>query len=80
MEDKDFSDKIEVALRDVISEMEDYEEGDILVDWVVVAYVTNADKEKAGAYPMLFSNGEMPHYRARGLLVTGLENLKGMEE
>jgi hypothetical protein len=69
------SDKIEKVLQEVMFEMDDQEEGDLLVDWIVVGYVTNPDDEKASAYPMLYSNGEMPTYRARGLLETGLHYL-----
>lgn len=64
--------KIEKVLNEVMFEMEDHEEGDLLVDWVVIGYVANPDDEKNSAYPMLFSNGDMPTYRARGLLETGL--------
>jgi hypothetical protein len=72
MEAKEVSNRVESVLNEVLSEYEDHEDGDILVDWIVVAYVTNPDSEKESAYPMLFSNGEMPTYRARGLLTTGL--------
>lgn len=68
---KENADKIEKVLAEVMFEMEDSEEGDLLVDWIVVAYVTNPDDEKMSAYPMLYSNGNMPTYRARGLLETG---------
>lgn len=75
MDRKENSDKIEKVLAEVMFEMEDHEAGDLLVDWIVVAYVTNPDNEKESAYPMLYSNGEMPTYRARGLLATGLKFL-----
>jgi hypothetical protein len=74
-EEKEVSNLVEAVLTNALSYMEDHEEGDFLVDWVVVAYVTNPDKEKRSGYPMLFSNGEMPNYRARGLLHTALLNL-----
>lgn len=76
------STKIEKVLQEVMFEMDDSEEGDLLIEWVVVAYVTNPDDEKNSAYPMLYSNGEMPTYRARGLLETGLIMLfmHGLEE
>jgi hypothetical protein len=66
------SDKVEKVLAEVMFEMDDNEEGDLLIDWIVIGYVTNPDDEKASAYPMLYSNGVMPTYRARGLLETGL--------
>lgn len=72
MERKDASNTIEAAVNSVISEDEDWEEGDILVEWVLVAYVANPDKEKGSSYPMYYSNGEMATHRARGLLITGL--------
>jgi hypothetical protein len=76
MDNNEASDLIEAALNEAITSFEDYEEGDLLVDWVVVAYVTNPDKEKRSMYPMLYPNGEIPTYRARGLLTTGLMYLR----
>lgn len=76
MNSKEASNVVEAALNKVLSEMPDYEEGDLLVEWVLIAYVANPDDEKNSAYPMLFSNGEMPTYRARGLLQTGLMSLE----
>lgn len=69
------SDLIEKAITEAIRTMEDAEDGDILVDWVVVAYVTNPDPEKLSGYPMFFPNGDTPTYRARGLLTTGMTRL-----
>ena len=69
---KEKSDKIEAALNEVLSELEDWEEGDMLIDWVLIAYATNPDSEKASVYPMLVSNGVMAGYRVRGLLLTAL--------
>lgn len=69
------SDIVEKALNEVIHLIEDHEDGDILIDWVVVAYVANADTEKTSGYPMIFSDGNMPTYRARGLLTTALLKL-----
>jgi len=68
---KETSDKIEAVLNSVLPELDDHRDGDILVDWVVVAYVTNPDEDEKSAYPMLFSNGRMPTYRAMGLLRIG---------
>jgi hypothetical protein len=45
----------------------------------LIAYVTNPDKEKGSAYPMYYSNGDIPTYRARGLLATAMLYL-GQEE
>lgn len=69
---KEQSDKVERVLNEVLPELEGHSEGDLLVDWIVVAYVTNPDKEEGSGYPMLYSNGDMPTYRARGLLITGM--------
>ena len=77
MTDRDVSSEIESAISKVMATQEGYQEGDLLVEWVVVAYVTNPDKEEGDAYPIFYSNGEIPTYRARGLLHTGL---KLMEE
>ena len=73
--EKERSDKIENVLREVIAEHKEYEEGDILLDWVVVCYAENPDREKGGSYPMFYANGLMPTYRARGLLKTGLMDI-----
>lgn len=72
------SDLVEAALNKVLKDIEDHEEGDMLIDWVMVCYVTNVDKEKTSGYPMLFSNGDMPAYRARGLLTTALLKLEDL--
>jgi uncharacterized protein involved in high-affinity Fe2+ transport len=74
-EAKEKSDVIEAAILSVMDSQDGWDEGDILVDWVVVAYAANPDREKGSAYPMWFSNGTMPGYRARGLLLTGLKSL-----
>lgn len=72
MEEKDASNAIESILSQVLTERNGWEEGDVLIDWALVAYVTNADPETKSAYPMLFANGEIPTYRARGLFHTAL--------
>jgi hypothetical protein len=76
MDNKEMSNVVEAALNSVVPEMEDYIEGDLLVEWVVVAYVTNPDVEKASAYPILYSNGHIPSHRAIGLLRNGLRHLE----
>jgi hypothetical protein len=80
MNPKEVSDKVEAVLNAHLSEMEDHAEGDILVDWVMVAYVTNPDSERQSAYPLLWSNGEIPVYRAIGLLRVGLMSLNDAVE
>lgn len=70
MTDKEASDLIEAALNQVIASLEDYEEGDILGDWILVAHTSNPEAVKGESYPMFFSNGHMATYRARGLLST----------
>lgn len=72
MTGKEASDIIEEALNKVLANNEDYEEGDVLVDWAVIAYTANPDQEKGGAYPTFFSNGNIPNYRRRGLFLMGL--------
>lgn len=75
MANNEASDLIEVALNKALQHIEGHEDGDLLVEWVLVAYVANPDEEKGGGYPMLYSNGNIPTYRARGLLETGLIRL-----
>ena len=41
-----------------------------------MAYVTNPDRDQTSAYPMIVSNGDIPIYRASGLLMIGVEILK----
>ena len=72
MDAKEASNLIEATLTEAVQHIEDHEDGDLLLDWVVVAFVANPDKEKRSGYPMFFPNGEMPDYRARGLLHTAL--------
>lgn len=71
------SDLIEEALNKAMQLNEDYEEGDIIIDWVLVSFAANPDVDKSNAYPTFFSNGEIPTYRARGLLTTALMHLGG---
>ena len=80
MNSKEASELIEAALSQAITSNEDHAEGDILVDWVVVAHVANPDKEKGGAYPMFVSNGEMPMYRLVGLLQIHLMGLQNSDD
>lgn len=70
------SDLIETALSEAMTINEDYTEGDILVEWAVVAFVTNPDREKKHAFPMWFSNGELPQHHAIGLLQHGILQLE----
>lgn len=73
------SDAIEQVLNQVLPTMEGHEEGDILVEWVLVAYVENVNNDDEHGYPMLYSNGNMPTYRARGLLETALNKINNPE-
>ncbi len=72
MANNHYSDGIEKAILEAMTSNEDYKEGDMLVEWVVISYAANPDEDTV-AYPMFFSNGNMPTYRARGLLHTGLK-------
>ncbi len=74
------SDLIEMALTEVLKNLDGHTDGDILVEWVLVAYVSNPDEEKGSGYPMLYSNGDIPTYRARGLLHTALLHLEDPDE
>jgi hypothetical protein len=74
---KEASNIIEEALNKVVASQDDWEEGDLLIEWAVVAYMTNSDEEKGSSYPMFFSNGLIPLYRARGLFTTALFYLNG---
>jgi hypothetical protein len=69
---KEASIKIEETLNEVMSMDEDWEEGDILVEWALIGYIDNPDSEKESAYPIFYSNGEMAKHRARGLFTTAL--------
>jgi len=69
------SDKIEAVLNEMLPTLEDYEEGDILIEWAVICYVSNPDSEKQSGYPMLFSNNDIPSHHARGLYRTALRYL-----
>lgn len=80
MDSKQMSDKVEAALNRVLPHLDGHSDGDLLVEWVVVAYVANPDKEEGSGYPMLYSNGTMPTYRVRGLLSTAMIHLNDAEE
>lgn len=76
MANNEASDLIEKALNEAIQTMEDHDDGDLVVEWVLVAYVSNPVEEKGGGYPMLYSNGNLPDHRAKGLLTEGLDKLR----
>lgn len=78
MSGKDDSALIESALVEAIQHLDGHEDGDILVEWVAVCYVTNIDEDMSG-YPMLVSNDDMPTYRLRGLLHTALVKMDSPE-
>lgn len=73
MSDNDISNRIEKVLLEVLPEMEDHEEGDVLVEWMTICYVSNPDSENSYAYPLIYSNGVMPNHTVRGLLHTALK-------
>lgn len=73
------SDAIEMAILQAMSSHEDYEEGDMLVEWLVIGYASNPARD-TDAYPMFFSNGTMPTHRARGLLHTGLKMMNADDD
>lgn len=70
------SDLIEAALNEAIKDLDGHDDSDILMDWVVVCFVTSPDKETGNGYPTLYSNGELPNYRAKGLLVQALDQIR----
>lgn len=74
MANNEASDLIEAAIEQALPQFEEHEQDDMVVEWVVIAYVANA-KENDSRYPMLFSNGNLATHRARGLLHTGLKML-----
>lgn len=69
------SDRIEQALSVSMAEFDDFEEGDIITEWITVVCMTNPNTGRTAAYPMFFSSGAMPVHVARGLLHTGLKHL-----
>lgn len=75
MTNEEVSRVIEDAFSKVMPEIEGYEEGDLLIDWVLIAAVTNPNDDSGYAYPMFFMNGEAPAYRTLGLFATGTKLL-----
>jgi hypothetical protein len=75
MANSETSDTIEAAIEQCIDKIPGYTDGDVLGDWVLICYVANPDEEKGGGYPRFLANGNMPNYRLRGLLDTGLKKL-----
>jgi hypothetical protein len=59
---------LETAINTVLQENEDYVEGDLLMDWVVICYVDNADEDAKLGYPRFVSNNSLPPHRLLGLL------------
>lgn len=76
MANSEASDLIETVLNEALQTMGDHDDGDLVVEWVLVAYVSNPVEEKGGGYPMLYSNGNLPDHRAKGLLTEGLDKLR----
>lgn len=76
MANNEESDLIEVAVSEAIKSMDDHRDGDILVEWVVLGYVTNPDREEGDAHPVLVSNGLIPTHHAIGLLRKALFKLE----
>lgn len=70
------SEAIEKAVNEVLHLHDDHEEGDMLIDWVFLGYVTNADEEKRSANLRFVSNNNIPNYRLMGLLEYGVTDLK----
>lgn len=66
---------IEAALNEVISNTTGNESGDIVVDWILVAYVANTDEGKGEGIATYVSNGYLPSYKAIGLLRSALQQL-----
>lgn len=74
MADQD-ANRIEDAINEALKTLDGHRDGDILVEWALIAYVVNPEDEEADGYPMLFSNGEIATYKARGLFETALHML-----
>lgn len=68
MANSERSDIIEAALMEAMSKDEEYAEGDIIIEWCLVSYVQNPDREKGNRYPIFVSNGRIPTHRLKGLL------------
>lgn len=69
---KEASDIIEEAINRAIQDGDDYDPGDIITDWVLIAYCVNPDSEKGGVYPRFVSNGLIPEHALKGLLLQAL--------
>ena len=76
MANNEVSDHIEEALGEVMHLLEDHEEGDMIIEWVLIAHLTNPEGEKGSQYPVLVSNGLIPTHRLKGLLVHTLDKLR----
>jgi hypothetical protein len=78
MDGPEASDLIEMALKQAIQTNDGHEENDLIVEWALIAYVTNPDKDKGNGYPMFFSQGDIPTHRAIGLFQKGLKELENL--
>lgn len=76
------SDIIERAIEEACKISDGHEDGDILIEWALVAYVTNPNRpiENQEVYPVFYANGTMPTHRAVGLFQAGIDMTKGHVE
>ena len=79
---EDASNIIEEAINKACEISEGHEDGDILIEWALVAYITNPNRpvDTQEVYPVFYSNGNMPTHRAVGLFQAGIDMTKGHVE
>lgn len=71
------------ALQTELEEADDYEQGDVVVEFITIAVFQNFETGKSGTFIMTSEepgSSLFPAYRAKGLLTDGLDIIRGGEQ
>lgn len=71
------------ALQQELEGADDYEQGDVVVEFITVAVFQNFETGRSGTFVMTSSepdSGFFPAYRAKGLLTDGLDIIREGEQ
>lgn len=71
------------ALQQELESADDYEQGDVVVEFITVAVFQNFETGKSGTFVMTSNepgSGFFPAYRAKGLLTDGLDIIREGEQ
>lgn len=68
------------ALQEELEEADDFEQGDVVVEFITVAVFQNFETGKSGTFIMTSNDETFPSYRAKGLLLDGLDIVRSGEQ